>query len=314
MEIFTVNNPLDLVSKDPDIQKGIADFHKEMNQPRFHIKDVGVSSKLIGDWTKAGLLNDEFQKGKWRQFSFLEAIWVKFIEELRFFGMTVEEIKELKESLFPTKGEAMKTLLTTLASADAPAELKDTQDQFKKYLADSDEEIQRQLDGSNFSVFASIITNSLIANLNISYLMDARGGCFINLSKPNDQYHAKTIEEVFRNVHNKSFAVINVKSLIAKFFDNEKLVAGSDFYFSIMDKDEREVIQAIRSGNYKQITIKMEDGSITQLRLGKKQDEDLIRKISRILKRGDYQEIHLNVNDGRLIKLDVTDIVKIKNN
>jgi DNA-binding transcriptional MerR regulator len=312
MEVFTTESIEDFFSDDADLADKIFECYKEMNKPRFHIKEVGISSKLISDWTKAGLLNDEFQKGKWREFSFIEAIWVNFIEELRFFGMTLESIKAFKEILFPTKAKDIKDYFSVVEAEDRENYLKDTKQHFNKTLSGSDEEIEKEFSEINFSVFGTIITIGIMLKLNIAFIKDEQEGYFVNLGKPLNDFNAQKMDGVFKDLFSKSFAVINIRSLISKFFDNDKLKVNADFYLSIMDEDEREVIKAIRSGNYKQITIKMEDGSITQLRLGKKQDEDLIRKLSRILKKGDYQEIHLNVKDGSLIKLDVTDIVKIK--
>lgn len=312
MEIFTLEAVQELFSKEPAFQEKFIEYYKEVNEPRFHIKEVGISSKSITDWTKAGLLNDEFQKGRWREFSLIEAIWVKFIEELRFYGMTLENIKELKEIFFPKRGKEINELLSIIATAEAPDYVKDTQKQIKEALEMDQEGLETALAAINFSVFGSIVIIGLILKLNIAFYIDKEGGYFLNLGKPINNIHAQRMEAVFQDMFCKSFAIINIRSLLGKFFDNDKLKVNSDFYFSIMDKDELEVMTAIRSGNYKQIIIKLEDGSITQLRLGKKKDDDLIRKISRILKKGDYQEIHLNVRDGIPVKLDVTDIVKIK--
>jgi hypothetical protein len=55
----------------------------------------------------------------------------------------------------------------------------------------------------------------------------------------------------------------------------------------------------------------MTDGSITQIRLGKKQDDDLVRKISRLMKKGDFKEINLIVRDGVTVKFEETDIIKV---
>ena len=60
-----------------------------------------------------------------------------------------------------------------------------------------------------------------------------------------------------------------------------------------------------------QVTIKIDNGSIIQMRLTKKSDDAMIRKISRLLKRGDYKEIELISKDGSVVKCIETDIVKM---
>jgi hypothetical protein len=226
--------------------------------------------------------------------------------------MTLEDIKGLKEMLFPKKCESIKELLSMIATAETPDYFKDAQEYFKETIKKSDEVIEKAFGELNYSIFGSVVMIGVVVKLNLAFYLDKEGGYFFNWGKPTDPISEKKMEVIFKDIYRRSFAIININSLIGKFFDNDKLKVNSDFYLSIMDKDEQEVMTAIRSGNYKQIIIKLEDGSITQLRLGKKKDDDLIRKISRILKKGDYQEIQLNVRDGIPVKLDVTDIVKIK--
>lgn len=309
LNIFTVESIQELFSDDA-MQEKLAECYVELNEPRFHIKEIGIHSKLIGDWEKAGLISYEAEKRRWREFSFLEVIWVKFIGELRYCGMPLEEVKKLREVLFPGKITDIRDLMEEVAAAETPDYFKKIQEKMKEFL--KDEKMEKTLAESSFSVFGAIVMIGLIAKFNIAFYMDRESNCFINWGKPVDDMNAHKMEEIFKNMQKTSFSVINISNLISKFFDNEKLDADAGFYFSIMDAEEKEVIQAIRTGNYKQLTIKMEDGAITQLRLAKKQDEEMIKKISRILKKGDYQEIHLNVRDGIPVKLEVTDIIKIK--
>lgn len=311
VNIFTVDSFQDLYSSEAMAEK-VGGLYPQLNEYKFHIKEIGIHSKLIGDWEKAGLISYESEKRKWRTFSFIEVIWVKFIGELRFYGMPLEEVKILKEELFPKNSTEIRTCLEESLEIEGPDYFKSVQENLKEGL--KGDEMVTTLAENSFSLFGSMVLLSLIAKSNIAFYMDRESNCFINFGKPVDDINALKQDEVFWNMLKKSHSIINISNLINKFFDNEKLDAAAEFYFSIMDAEEKEVIQAIRTGNYKQITIKMADGAITQLRLAKKQDEEMIKKISRILKKGDYKEIHLNVRDGIPVKLEVTDIIKIKNN
>ncbi len=307
--IFTLDSITELFL-DKEIEEKAVELYPHLNEPKFHIKETGIHSKLIGDWEKAGLISYESEKRKWRSFSFIEVIWVKFIGELRYYGMPLEEVKTLKEELFPKTSTEIRTRLEEISEIQGPDYFKPIQENLKEGL--KGDEMVTTLAENSFSIFGTMVLIALIEKSTIAFYNDRESNCFINLGKPVDEINAQKQNEVFWNMQNTSFSMINISNLINKFFDNEKLDAAAEFYFSIMDAEEKEVIQAIRTGNYKQITIKMDNGAITQLRLAKKQDEEMIKKISRILKKGDYKEIHLNVRDGIPVKLEVTDIIKIK--
>lgn len=58
-----------------------------------------ITYKMLNDWEKAGLLDNNRDGKEWRRFSIMDAIWLKIILELRSFGMSWKQIKITKESL-----------------------------------------------------------------------------------------------------------------------------------------------------------------------------------------------------------------------
>ena len=71
-----------------------------INEPKFYLKDIGVSGKVMNDWIKYALVDETKEKGTWRKYTLKEAIWIKLIEELRFFGIPLKTIKNIKESFY----------------------------------------------------------------------------------------------------------------------------------------------------------------------------------------------------------------------
>jgi hypothetical protein len=312
LEILHIKTLEDFVTDDPEKLSEIAKLAEEINRPYFHLKEIGVSSKLISDWTKAELINDSFEKGKWRKFSFCEAIWIKFVEELRYFGTEVDDVKELKERLFPTTPQMILEQLNQIK--EESRSLNNINEKYAAYAEKYNiysEQMAKDLMAIEFNFFTSVLLIAIALKSNLAFYVDDIGGYFIDLSRNFDNYNSEKLENTLQKITTKSFALINVSNIIYKFFDNEKLIGNTDFYLSLMNKKEKDVFKQIRSGNYKQIVIKMTDGSITQIRLGKKQDDDLVRKISRLMKKGDFKEINLIVRDGVTVKFEETDIIKV---
>ena len=302
----------EMIAGGPQATENYKAYVMEINKPNFHIKQVGIGSKLINDWTKAGLLNEAIDKEKWREFSLVEAIWIKFIIELRLFGVAISKIKEITDALFTIDPAFVRELADTLADKkELGNHVNEYGNHIREQLPQDDNELKMGLDSSRFSPFASFLLSVILMKLNLAYWISEDGiGC-INLDIPKNPLHEKNQNEFFQNITSNSGLLINLKSLITKFFDNDKLDSKNDFYFGIMNTHERELIKRIRSGEYKQIIVKLEDGSITQFRSTKKDDSQLMMKIQRLLKRGDFKEIDIISRDGTIVRYEETDIVKM---
>lgn len=305
----------DFITDEPEKLEELMRLFDEINRPYFHLKEIGISSKIISDWTKAGLINDSFEEGKWRQFSFCEAIWIKLVEELRYFGTDIKNIKELKELLFPKNHNNAKAYLDLIKrSTEKSNPLNDRANELvEKHDLLSKQSIENLL-ADNFNGFTSFLIATIALNLKLAFYLDDIGMRFIDLGGVIDKSYPENMEMLLQNFTKKSFALINLNNIIYQFFDNEKLTASDSFYFSLMNKNERDVIEKIKSGKFRQIIIKMEDGSITQLRLSKRQDDELLNKISRLMKKGEFKEVNLVVRDGVTVKFEEIDIVKVFNN
>ena len=73
---------------------------KFLNEPRYHLADEKISSRILNDWHNAGILEDNRTKKQgWRKFSFSEVIWISVILKLRGFGMDFKKITRVKEYL-----------------------------------------------------------------------------------------------------------------------------------------------------------------------------------------------------------------------
>lgn len=299
----------EFITMDEQIFQKNNEYFKELHKPHFQIKQVGISSKLISDWTNAGLISEAEEKGKWREFSLVEAIWLKFIEELRFFGVSLERIKELRKFLFEIDSIFIRKNIKLLVETEGYGyAINELGKRINDSLPETDEEIIKAFELEQASLFASILFSALLMRLNLAFCFNDDFGVFTHLGQANNLIQEKGRNDFFQALSSKSFAVVNIKNLITKFFDNDKLDAKSDFYFGLMNSKEQNLLTMIRSGEYKQVIIKLENGSITQLRLTKKDSSHLMMKIQRLLKRGDFKEIEIIARDGKIVKFEEKDI------
>lgn len=73
-----------------------------LNDKRFPVNDVGATYRVINHWDSMGLLGNmrENNDQSWRKFSLVDIVWVKVLQELRKYGLSLEQLKQTYQSAF----------------------------------------------------------------------------------------------------------------------------------------------------------------------------------------------------------------------
>ncbi|WP_303404665.1 MerR family transcriptional regulator [Zobellia sp. 1_MG-2023] len=76
-------------------------IHLKLEEKTFRKKDINISYRLINHYDKMGLIEDKRESQKeWRKFNGFDLIWLNIIEELRNIGISIDNLKLLKENIF----------------------------------------------------------------------------------------------------------------------------------------------------------------------------------------------------------------------
>lgn len=278
------------------------------------MREIGINSKTISDWTKAELIEDSFDKGKWRLFSLTEAIWIKFVEALRKFGVETSVIKELRDQFYPKKQTNAPEGLLSFFNVGNDEYASEIQKRLKEYAAKNnltEEALKNVITQINIKIFESIIFNLLLTDSNLAFYGNGLEYYFIELSITNERYNKERLEKTLNSLNTTSFFMINLRQLVHEFFGNDKLIGNLQFFLTILNEKEKKIIEIIKSGIYNQILVKMKDDTVTHLRLRKNKSDELFKKIAASLKKGDYKEVSFTSKDGNIIKFDETEIIKM---
>lgn len=278
-----------------------------IKKPLLHIKEVGITSKQIMDWKKAGLFYETNPNG-WTEFSVRDAIWLKFIQELRKFGMPYEVIKQVKDA-FLFDYDSIKEKISQIKENEPRNKIvKITSGFFDNAPSNKDFNANEQL-----NLFDSILVALLLfkSEIDISFYFDEDHFAFVPSYEPLTNFQKDNLDKLQYLMSKKSFVLINMKFLMSGFFENEKLDHVEDLFIGMMNRFEKEILTKVRSGEFKQVTVKIDNGEVFQLRLKKKKDTEIENKVSRLFKKGDYKEIHLLTRNGKVISYDESDIVKM---
>ena len=307
-----LNNFFAAKGQDEEVNEYLITLYKQINSPEFYLKDIEVNGKVMNDWIKYGLVDEASEKGKWRKFSFKEAIWIKFIEELRFFGIPLKTIKSIKKTIYELNEEMIKEAILFF-------KINAEENEINKTILDSYNEIQdnilkNKLDEISIycNLFNTMIVHTLSSGINPVYIFNNNIEGFFDIGGASsiisdDDNIKSTLEDV---ISNQSVVLINLRSLILKFFSSEKPNTELTYYLGLMNKKEKELIEQIRSTNYSKITVNLQDGRIVLTKAQKKDNDELVKQLARIMKRGDFVDLELSARDGKIIKLNKTELIK----
>jgi DNA-binding transcriptional MerR regulator len=304
-----------------DVQKEfvklVDEYYDKFYSGQFIARETGVSRRDLSVWNKEGLLlnrNDEEDDG-WKKYSMIECFWLNIVWKLKKFGVSNTQIIEYKEILFDNSAKAYKDNIKEIERVSNFSSA--VQHQISSIIQTlnntEDDFIEDTLKDYNGS-FGIILMFVSLFYLNYSLFILENGDiAVINVGEPTSEISEKNITSVVTKMCQQSFISINLKQIIGNFLQNEKLQKDTEFYFGILNHGEQKLITEIRSKKLKQVTVKIKDGSISHIRLTKndKQNEVIIKQLSRLLKKGDYKKIELVAVDGKIAHFDEEDIIKM---
>jgi len=281
-------------------------------EPRFYLKDIGVSGKVMNDWIKYALVDEVKEKGTWRKYTLKEAIWIKLIEELRFFGIPLKTIKNIKASFYDFNQELIKESTSYFErNADKNETYRSINESNKRIqLALANKELGNLMEYLN--PLSKTIAQTISSNTNPVFIYNNDKEGFFNLG--DTTLEGEEVEEKKKELEKitstQSFVLINMKSLITKFFNDEKESVDINYYLGLMNPKEKQLIEQIRSSNYSKITINLQEGMIVLTRAQKKDNDDIMKQLARLMKRGDFVDLEISARDGKIVKVNQTELIK----
>lgn len=80
-----------------DYRDSASNFKTKLNTPKHRPSSKQIPARVLSHWVKNGLIDDERPEGRgWHLFSDSDLLWVKIMNKLRAFGMSLEAIKIAK--------------------------------------------------------------------------------------------------------------------------------------------------------------------------------------------------------------------------
>jgi DNA-binding transcriptional MerR regulator len=294
--------------------KGFYQYMQHYYTRKFYIGDTGINRKTLKDWEASGLLPYPYDEDGWRKFSFAEWVWLECINEFRKLGVSIEKINSVKKALFDVDPEELFPFLQNALQA-FPGQIDKRESILSAYThPDLTKEIRAQavqeLQLSPFLLYSMVV---VLTKQNICIVYNNHDYCSMFVMGTSDDNIRKDNHEVFENLINDSFVVINLRRVINSLFQKTEH-RNENFVIDFLSPKERQIFDHIRKSNAKEIIITFDkNNEPTHIKVNRNQiSKETLNKVARYLKSGTYQTVEFTTRDGELIKYEEQDSIRLE--
>lgn len=288
-------------------------------EKRFTAKDFNIAYRTINYWNEKGIfLDDKEGKEKWRTFSCLDYVWLRAVIELRALGYPLDALAEVKHWLLRpfTKGELFNQLLEITAKVNDFMATEQERKIHQSFDLPTVVMLADELGTGDFtdpvpqtSLLLSVLGEIVALRQDYSLLVNRYGEAQIWNHSKADTLVKLGADGVLRGHHTS----ISLTSIVAELVELEErykdLVA-----LEIVSEQERLVLNHIRSGKLKTLTIRFSDnGTMRTLELTEVIGQDEMKaRLMDFVMRGGYHDISYKTQDGRIVHFERTTKVNMQ--
>ncbi len=270
-----------------------------ITQEVFTTKDTEISQRVINHWDKEGLLPRQSKfEGQWRRFSFVDYLWIKFIEELRAIGMPLATIKHIKNGMFdPISSQTISELLKE--HPEIIDNLPD--DEFKPVLLElfKNKEYEKVNDQLGYSSFHMLVADIIGKKENTKVLVFQNGEWLLWNEKYLQQYHNEDLQKV----NMETYVSVSVMNIIKNFISKDHKLELTP-KLRLFEDHKMKLLEIINSGKYESLKVIPRNKELEAGEIPKKDNK--WRKTIDLLMGNQYQEIQIKSSKGVIMKIQNT--------
>jgi len=282
-----------------------------INESQFTIKDLCVTARDATYWDKKGILPElKGTKTTRRKYNLKQAIWIKLIQQLRSFDISLNQIKKIKDKLIKT-GPSIKELIQsediikvveTLAQKDGNLEA------YQSLLKDPT--FLKKMESEHVDMFEVIIIYAIIFRRDISYIVISEGDSFPYVFDKHEQIK-KTLPE-FELLMKSPHIVLSISQAYSQLIQewNEKKWFDK---VSIVSSDEKKILRLIRDKSTREITIIKNKDKPERVIQIKNSVINAIEEFSNHIVRNGYQTITIKTRQGKPVHFKNEVSINLKN-
>lgn len=268
-----------------------------MREKKFTLKDFNFSPRVANHWIEKGLIANDHQAGKKIKLSLSEAFWLKLVDQLRSFNVSLESIKRIKSDFFDRNYNVFEGL-TKQQITEQLMQLKLVNPQNLTFF-DLDQYLL-ELSKIQLNDFELMIQSILIERTPFFLIFDTKSN-FILLKEEQFSNESEAFQMEYEQITRRSHIRISMNNVLEEFVESFGPLNSFE-RVPILTKQESEVVQLMRTEDVSKVEIRYNGNSKPQMVeiTTKNMINERARLNEIILSRG-YQDITLKTQNGHVV-------------
>ncbi len=265
----------------------------------FTIKDLGVNYRWLDHWNSKGLLLSNYDTHKWKKFDLIEYVWIKIIQKIREFNMSLKVVADVKEIL--DGGYAGYDLLNSpevnfseIVAQFAPSV---KTEEVKRLLTDP--ELLKKIGEMQFNSLKVIITDILLQGSCYSIILNPDGGIIIVKFS-----YLELISDIpeFKNLIYGSFVSISITEILRDYILEKELLNKNKKRLALLTEEEIKVLNTIRQNDLKSVIVKFDKNKkISFLEEVRESKIDKAARLAELILAKGYHDITIKTQNGEIV-------------
>ena len=293
-----------VLEKAPDL------FYK-IQEKVFFKTEIDIVYSDIKNWERSNLLWDsnESEKGNWNKISYSEYVWIKIVDQLKDFGCNNDEIIVLKKILVSNfKVIDYIKIFDEINKIIGVKEFEKYTDLYKE-LSELDPNKEFNFNILSILIVNIIYTGEHLS----LFVKKNEAQHFLPFSDTMlKEYSNTSVSTLVEDFLNFPFYNIPISSYVSKFLSNKKDL-GQNVFTMILSDQESKLLKIIRKNfeTIKQLKVKYKTGDIELIEVTTVKKVALESKIINHIKKGDYKKITIDIANGNIVNFEDTEKIKL---
>lgn len=277
-----------------------------VHQQIYTAADTGIIRQNINRYIKSGVISPSRQsEGGNYKYNLLELVWLRIITELLSFNYPIDSLRILNSEL--NKPLSEKSLYTFLENNPSLIETMPIAEKEK-------EKLRKELKSGNwkkqnspeaFSQLHLLVAHSIVHRENVCIAVFING-VFTPLIEAIYKPENKQLQNKLKS---QTYISVSISTLLRDLI-GENRYADLLPRIGIFSEKELKVMEQIKTGDYKTVTVHFKNKEIDSLELVKA--EEVRRKVMDVISDNDYSEIRVKKHDGKIVSVEQTAKIKVR--
>ena len=275
-----------------------AQLYEKLIEDRFYVSNTGISYRTINHWNEKGLIRcNRKNEGGDRRFSFADFVWIKIVDELRSFGVSIPTIKKITDEIyahFPIQAifENMNSNLESIKNLCGQ-----DNDEFLEFLKNKDYE---NVDFTDFKItYLHLLIADAISGREPMSIIVIKGGEWFPFNPNKENIYS---EEVINKRKFSSHISICLLDIIFQFFKSETVIRFMKD-FKLISPLEQKMLDELESDSFNKVSVFYKTEKYTPLEIKKsKTAKSQLLQIIRDRQYSHFIITDVNGNENKLME------------